>query len=116
MDFYKQRIEHFLREDLGENPDELMVELTSHEKMEMEQESFAQKRGQFVIGRHEEMKQMKSFLKPSLNDGVEKKVLMVLAEPGNGKSSLMANYVLKLKEVCRFVFHILSRFKFLRLY
>jgi len=78
--------------------------------MKIDQNTFVQKRGEFLIGREEELKTMMQFIKESTrNDEAseedeKKKVLFIISDPGNGKSSLVANYVMKLKEVKVFIF------------
>ena len=106
VDFFKKRIKIFVGSEVGNTADIgedtlQIVELTPKERMTIDQNTFVQKRGEFLIGREEELNTMMQFIRESTREDEDetKKVLFIVSEPGNGKSSLVANYVTKLKEV-----------------
>ena len=77
----------------------------------MMQQAFIEKRGRMLIGREEEIKAMMNFV--TNLDEEKEKCLFIIAEPGMGKSSLVANYVLKLNEVRLFIFCLIALLGFL---
>lgn len=89
INFFKERIKKYVSVD-----NQVTEELSEVEKMQEMQDIFIEKRGQLLIGREKEFQAITDFVQ---SEGREK-ILFVIAEPGTGKSSLAANYVMKLKE------------------
>ena len=66
------------------------------------QDIFIQKRGEFLLGRDEELQVLTNFMEAETqDDDLDEaiRVFVVLAHSGMGKSSLLARYVQNLKKV-----------------
>ena len=102
LNFFKARISEYASETWGDQ---------DNDQTSMMQQAFIEKRGRMLIGREEEIKAMMNFV--TNLDEEKEKCLFIIAEPGMGKSSLFANYVLKLNEVRWFIFCLIALLGFL---
>jgi len=91
-DFYKTRITEYASNFIDDSSN---IELSESDKLSMIQDIFIEKRGRLLIGREHEIEAMMNFVS-NLED--DEKCLFVIAEPGTGKSSLVANYVIQLNQ------------------
>lgn len=109
VEFFKCRIEEYLKQDLKSTS--VPSSVSYEEKF---QEVFVQKRGEFLIGREEELNILMDFLRTregndnDINEG-GKRMCFVIGEAGSGKASLLSTLLLKLKEVCMFCNLLLTR-------
>ena len=93
-DFFKKRIIDYLSVNVSSD------DLSETDKQQLMQDVFIAKRGELLIGREDEVNSMMDF---TCNES-EGKCLLVIAEPGTGKSALVAHHVLRMKEVYIFIY------------
>ena len=108
VSFFKERITEYLQTDCPkQDVNNNLATDSDSKKMVTPQDIFIQKRGEFLLGRDEELQVLTNFMEAETqDDDLDEaiRVFVVLAHSGMGKSSLLARYVQNLKKVVQKMF------------